>query len=330
MTSFYLLDNPQPNTQQWGYPRRGAKLSGTVIIHTAECALDLVGEDTSAEGTAKFIWGRLDYGSYHVLCDSDSTIWMAPWEYETWQDSQTNPWAVGISAAVQAANWHLIPVERRNKIIRNMAVAAADFVQYMKAAYGITVPLRRITGAEARARVPGFCAHGDSGVDRYDPGAQFDWDLFFKYTAEALATTTTPAKKETTEVAAHKHIQVKQPAGGRRLAKGATWYLKDAAGKLNQNFAVAGVGNYDIDLFLQGTGLPAGESIAVQFIIKNGKNTSGYYSQEIRGDANGNFQPTPVRLKRAITAGTILEVGVTSSCDTASLTLFGAEIRNYN
>ena len=186
MTSFYLLDHAQPVTQQWGYPRRGAKLSGTVILHTAECALDLDGPDTSAEGTANFINNRGDYGSYHVLVDSDSIIWMAPWEYETWQDSQTNPWAVGISAAVQAANWHLIPYVRRNNIIRNMAVAAADFVKYMKDAYGIIVPLKRITGAEARAGVAGFCAHGDSGVDRYDPGAAFDWNLFFKYTKEAL------------------------------------------------------------------------------------------------------------------------------------------------
>ena len=183
--SFYLLDNVQPNTQQWGYPRRGAALSGTCIIHTAECALDNVGEDTSAEGTAEFIRTRTDYGSYHTLVDSDSIIEMAPYEYETWQDSETNPWAVGLSCACQADNWHLIPADRRDRIYRNLATAAADFVTYM-AAKGITVPLRRITGAEARARVPGFCAHGDSGIDRHDPGAQFDWDLFLTYTAQAL------------------------------------------------------------------------------------------------------------------------------------------------
>lgn len=185
MTSFYLLDNAQPNTQQWGYPRRGSKLSGTAILHTAECAMDHVGEDMSGENCANFIRTRSDYGSYHVLVDSDSIIWMAPWEYETWQDSQTNPWAVGISAAVQADYWHTIPADRRDRIYRNMATAAADFVTYMKSK-GITVPIRRISGAEARAGVPGFCAHGDSGIDRHDPGAGFDWNLFFKYTTQAL------------------------------------------------------------------------------------------------------------------------------------------------
>lgn len=212
--SFYLLDHAQPNTQQWGYPRRGAQLSGTCIVHTAECAADTVGPDGSAEGTAEFIRNRSDYGSYHTLVDSDSIIEMVPYEYEAWQDSETNPWAVGISAAVQADHWDAIPAARRDATLRNMAWAAADFVTYM-ASKGITVPLRRITGAQARARVPGFCAHGDSGIDRHDPGAQFDWAKFFKYTAEALkgsaaiapqSGTVKPTPKEWDEMATPKEI----------------------------------------------------------------------------------------------------------------------------
>jgi len=181
----YLLDY-NPGTQQWGYPRRGANLSGTCIIHTAECAMDLEGDDTSAEVCANFIANRSDYGSYHRLVDSDSIIDMIPFEYEAWQDSETNPWAVGISAAVQAGKWTSIPADRRDRIYRNMATAAAEFVRHM-ARKGITVPLRRITGDEARARVPGFCAHGDSGIARTDPGVQFEWALFFAYTQAALS-----------------------------------------------------------------------------------------------------------------------------------------------
>jgi len=93
---------------------------------------------------------------------------------------------VGISAAVQAGKWLTIPADRRDRIYRNMAVCAAEFVTYM-AGKGVDVPLRRITGVEARNRVPGFCAHGDSGLYRSDPGTQFDWDLFFEYTRQALA-----------------------------------------------------------------------------------------------------------------------------------------------
>lgn len=195
--NFYLLDNPQPNTQQWGYPRRGAQLSGTCIVHTAECAADTVGPDGAAEGTAEFIRNRSDYGSYHTLVDSDSIIEMVPYEYEAWQDSETNPWAVGISAAVQADHWDAIPAARRDATYRNLAWAAADFVTYM-ASKGITVPLKRITGAQARARVPGFCAHGDSGIDRHDPGAQFDWKKFFDYTAAQLNGAAALAPQSTT------------------------------------------------------------------------------------------------------------------------------------
>ena len=181
----YLLDY-NPGTQQWGFPRRGgAQLSGTIIVHTAECAADNIGEDTSAEGCARMIANRADWGSYHRLVDSDSIIDMLPWEYEAWQDSETNNWAVGISAALRTSDWAAMPGDRRDRVYRNLAACAADFVRYM-AARGVTVPLVRISGAQARARVPGFCAHGDSGVARSDPGANFDWALFFRHTAEAL------------------------------------------------------------------------------------------------------------------------------------------------
>ncbi|QPX62576.1 endolysin [Arthrobacter phage Wollypog] len=332
-TGFYLLDNPQPHTQQWGYPRRGAKLTGTCIIHTAECAIDYEGADTAAEGTAVFIRNRSDYGSYHDLVDSDSIIEMVPFEYEAWQDSETNPWAVGISAAVTANDWLTIPVARRNKIYRNMAWCAADFVKYMKEAYNITVPLRRITGAQARAGVPGFCAHGDSGISRYDPGPDFDWALFFRYTQEALngtvaAQASATAKKEL-DVAPKWKRMISKPAD-RRLAKGLEWYLKDASGKINENYASLGAGSYDIDLFIQGNGLFDGESIQVQFYLVNTKNgkreASGYFPQEVHGSTDGVFKAS-VRFKMPV-AGKRLEVGVMSTSETAHLKVYGADVYN--
>lgn len=183
--AYYLLGY-NPGTPQYTFPRRGGgKLSGTVIMHTAECLADNIGEDTSAEGCASMIANRADWGSYHCLCDSDSRIDMAPWEYEVWGDTETNNWAVHISAALRTSDWLTMPADRRERVYRNLASCAADFVIYM-AGKGIAVPLRRISGAEARARVPGFCAHGDSGIARSDPGAAFDWALFFRYTQEAL------------------------------------------------------------------------------------------------------------------------------------------------
>lgn len=183
---YYLLDNYNV-TPQYSIPRRsGRNPSGTAIIHTAECAMDFDGADSSAENCANFIRTRSDYGSYHSLVDSDSRIKMLPWYAEAWQDTETNGHAVGISAAVQAGRWNEIPAARRDAIYRNMAREAADFIRYMKSTHGVNVPIRRITGQEARNGVPGFCAHGDSGLYRSDPGVQFDWNLFFRYVAQEV------------------------------------------------------------------------------------------------------------------------------------------------
>ena len=176
---YWLADHPNAAYPQYVNPRRGGnKLSGTVIMHTAE--------GYGAINVAYFISGRSDWGSYHRLVDETVRIPMAHWEWETWQDSETNNWAVGISAAINAADWLKLVPNTRERIYRNLAAEAADFVQYMRHEYGIEVPRRRITGAEARARVPGFCAHGDSGINRSDPGKDFDWDRFFRYTNELL------------------------------------------------------------------------------------------------------------------------------------------------
>lgn len=191
--SYYLLERAN-STPQYTYPRRGGFVpSGTIIIHTAECAMDLDGADDSAENCANFIATRADYGSYHRLVDSDSIIPLVPFAYEAWQDTETNGWGIGISAAVAAGRWHEIPTERRDRIYRNMAAAAAEAVTYMRDVFGVDVPIHRISGDQARAGVPGFCAHGDSGLYRSDPGAQFDWATFFAYTTEALGGTITPA-----------------------------------------------------------------------------------------------------------------------------------------
>ncbi|ALY09293.1 endolysin [Arthrobacter phage Jasmine] len=180
MMGYYLSDHPNPNAGQYVTQRRGiyGQLSGTVIMHTAE--------GYGAANVAGFIARREDYGSYHRLVDPNTIIEMAHWEWETWQDSETNNWAVGISAACNARDWLGIEIQTRLKYYRNLAICAADFVRYMRENYDIEVPRVRISGEQARARVPGFCAHGDSGLSRFDPGPDFDWETFFAMTNEEL------------------------------------------------------------------------------------------------------------------------------------------------
>lgn len=182
-TGYLMLDQPNPYTAQGTYPRRGnrGKLTGTCILHTTEGAWT-----SGVQSLINLVRSRSDYGCYHRACDWQDIALLYPWEWETWQDSETNNWAVGISAACRTSDWAIMPADIREGYYRNMAKMAADFVQHMKTQYGITVPLVRLSGAQARAGQPGFCAHGDSGLHRSDPGANFDWTKFFDYTRQAL------------------------------------------------------------------------------------------------------------------------------------------------
>jgi hypothetical protein len=327
---FYLLDNPNPYTPQWVYPRRGArgKLSGTCIVHTAENMIDHVGPDAGAEGVANFIRVRADYGCYHTLVDSDSIMELVPYEYETWQDSETNNWAVGISAAIRAGEWLTIEAGRRDRIYRNLAWAAADFVKYMRDAYKIAVPFRRITGAQARAGVPGFCAHGDSGISRSDPGVQFEWAKFFRYAAEELkkmdgAQPAPTPPKETTMTVKPIEEQV-VPVGGVRLGKDKLWYLKDRDLKTNSDFANGGGGFMTGSLFISGAGLAAGKELTVQFFVVTGTRRSGYYTQTIMGAADGTFKGH-VNIDQSIPKGSRLECAVVSNDEATILQVWGTK-----
>ena len=180
-TGFILLDTP-PAVPQGGYPRRGGfKPSGTCIVHTSEG--DWRG---GVDALTNLLKTRADFGAYHAGCDWADIAWYYPWEWEAWQDTQTNNWAVGISAACKTSDWGNLPADIEEGYYRNLARMAADFVTYMKNAHGVNVPLIRISGEAARAKLPGFCAHGDSGIGRTDPGANFNWTRFFDYTKQAL------------------------------------------------------------------------------------------------------------------------------------------------
>ena len=167
----YLLETRKQRTPQWNRARRHNNVpSGVCVIHTAE--------GNGAHNVLNWILTRPDYGSYHRLIDATSTLKLAPWSAETFHCRFTNPHSVGISAAVFAKDWEKLGGTGRT-IIDRMAIEAADFVTYMKGR-GVTVPIRRISRAEALAKKPGFLAHGDTDPGRRtDPGAGFDWDYFF-------------------------------------------------------------------------------------------------------------------------------------------------------
>ena len=191
-TGYEMLDNPNVDWPQGGYPRRGGFTpSGTCILHTSEG-----GWTAGVTALTRLVRTRASYGCYHAACDWQDLAFYYPWEWEAWQDTETNPWAVGIAAACKTTDWAIMPADVWDGYLRNMAKLAANFVRYMRATYNIDPPRRRITGAEARAGIPGFCAHGDSGISRTDPGVDFDYATFFKYTDQELADGPAPASTQ--------------------------------------------------------------------------------------------------------------------------------------
>lgn len=185
-TGFYLLDNPPARTQGQ-YPRRnGGKLTGTVVLHTAENPTDFEGVDTGAEAVANYIRTRTTPGSYHRLTDKDSLIKLLPWEWEAWHETTVNNWAVGISIAVRAADWSKMTILIQDQYLMNCVAAAVDFHNYMLSEYGIKVPARLLSRAEAVARKPGFIGHGMIDTTRRsDPGRDFPWEYFLRLYAQA-------------------------------------------------------------------------------------------------------------------------------------------------
>ena len=168
-----------------------------------------------------------------------------------------------------------------------------------------------------------YVTQGNLIYGRTDPAPFFG-------TLTPQSTTTAPAKAtapKDDDMPTYKRVPaiVRKP-GATKLGAGRTWYLKDKAGARNLNLSpVAGM--YDVDLFLSGTGLAAGEALTVQFVIATvaGKR-SGYFSQDIPGTNTGAFRGH-ARFSMPVPKGAFLEVAVTSSATGPDLTIYGADVK---
>lgn len=174
----FLEDHP-PRVRQFRRPRR-ATPSGVIVVHTAESILDTVGPDTGAENVAAFIVARTDYGSYHLLVDSDSIVQLVPFDAEAYGDrTGSNLHAIHLSFACSTTDWSRMSAAKRTAFVRNGARAAARAAEWLKAEHGVTVPPRRISRADSEHRRPGFISHAERDPSRRtDPGTGFPWGEF--------------------------------------------------------------------------------------------------------------------------------------------------------
>lgn len=173
------LDTHPPARRQ--FRDRLERPSGLIVVHTAESILDTVGPDTGAEAVADFIRRRSDPGSYHRLADSDTRVDLIRFAMAAYGDGTgSNEFAIHISFALKAADWGRLSPEKRRAFIKQGALAAKEAMDWLKAEYGIVVPLRQISRADSEERKPGFISHGARDPDRRsDPGAGFPWEMFF-------------------------------------------------------------------------------------------------------------------------------------------------------
>lgn len=222
--SAYLIDHPPVQRQ---FKERGAKPTGLIVVHTAESTPDWVDHDTGAEGVARFIQGRSDFGSYHLIVDSDSIVLLVPLHLQAYGDGTgSNPIAVHVSAATQAAKWAAAPDEWRRETVRNMAEASARAARWLKDEHGITVPAKRVTKARSDDGQPGFIPHGDRDPGRRsDPGTGFPWAVFLDDFTSAMH----PAPKTPSITAALESTGDERVAALRRVMRRGSEEAQEAA-----------------------------------------------------------------------------------------------------
>lgn len=211
--TYYLEQHPNRGLAQYGWPR--TRVSGIIGVHTTESGVIPAGADPGAENTAAYISRRTNHGSYHSMADWDSRIKLVRPRFAAWADIKNNAHAMSVAGAMNAARWRDLSPERAAGIIRNMGVAAAELVRDAIAdgLLDTPPPARRITARQAiDGTAAGFYGHGETNPGtRYDPGQNFDWDLFLRSYAEAIGGTiqlqSTTITKEWDEMASKDEIK---------------------------------------------------------------------------------------------------------------------------
>ncbi len=184
----YLEQFP-PVRSQFRTGRR-SPVKPVIVVHTAESGTDRSGADPKAENVANFIRGRSTAGSYHLLGDADSIIQLVRFENEAFQDGTgSNRWAIGISLAMNAADWSGLSSSRRRELTETAAQMAAIAATWLKDR-GLPIPeARRLTKTESdRSSASGFISHARRDpARRTDPGADFPWTDFFRLYQQFLS-----------------------------------------------------------------------------------------------------------------------------------------------
>lgn len=211
--SYRGLKDPIANEGPWALENRtAADLDGGgryystrklpvlgIVLHITAGLTDTVGEDTSAESTARYGSTTTVPASWHVVVDSDSIVPCLQDRRTAWHAGAVgynfNSPTLGIEIGLKSTDWRTLPDEHVEKILRNVAVwAAPRCIQY-----GIPLVLRRdrdeVQSFINLKKPFGFAYHADlSPTTRTDPGLvgasrvdTFPLERFWAILAEEIA-----------------------------------------------------------------------------------------------------------------------------------------------
>lgn len=182
----YAHQNPHSRLREngkrfHGYPARSQKVR-LVGVHTCENLFDLIGEDTGAEGVARFQSQTERPSSYHRIVDRDSTVVCLPDQATAFGIGDLNSPTLHIAFALRAADWS---DPRKAKAARPMLERGAAVCAEWCQEFGI--PLTWLARDAAFGRSRGFIRHGTADpTRRSDPGRDFPAGLFFELIAARL------------------------------------------------------------------------------------------------------------------------------------------------
>jgi len=194
----YLEDNP-PVRDQFRVGRRDP-VKSVIVVHTAESGTDTSGPDPKAEAVASFIQRRSDAGSYHLIGDADSIIQLVRFENEAYHDrTGSNRWAIGISLAMNAADWPNLSSARRAELVATAGQMAAIAARWLhQRGLDLPQPVLLTKAQSDRADASGFISHGRRDpTRRTDPGAGFPWTEFFQRYQQSLSDTSLEPDRDT-------------------------------------------------------------------------------------------------------------------------------------
>lgn len=165
-----------------GYPTRSQKVR-LVGLHTTESLFDQIGQDTGAEGVARYQSQTDRPSSYHRIVDRDSTVVCLPDEATAFGIGRLNAPTLHLAFALRAADWS---DPKKARAALPMLERAADVCAEWSREFGI--PLTWLSRDAAFGKARGFIRHGTADpTRRSDPGKDFPADLFFDLIADRLA-----------------------------------------------------------------------------------------------------------------------------------------------